>query len=90
MRSCCGKKIKRPDGCPSFPLALGGEGEKVKIVFLSGGNIMHERLLSMGIHLDDEVKVVQKQQGGAILIEKTGNRYALGGGMSLKINVIRC
>jgi Fe2+ transport system protein FeoA len=33
---------------------------------------------------------VQKQHGGALLIEKSGCRYALGGGMAHKINVTRC
>jgi ferrous iron transport protein A len=44
----------------------------------------------MGIHIGDEIKVIQKQNGGAMLIEKTGSRYALGGGMAHKINVTRC
>jgi Fe2+ transport system protein FeoA len=34
--------------------------------------------------------VVQKQNGGAVLIDKRGSRYALGGGMAHKINVTRC
>ncbi len=75
---------------PSFPLALAGEGERVKIVHFHNGAQMRERLLSMGICLDDEIEIIQRQQGGAILIEKTGNRYAFGGGMAHKINVTRC
>jgi len=74
----------------SFSLALVSEGEKVKIYSCRGGGLLRERLLSMGIHIDDEIKVVQKQNGGAMLIEKMGNRFALGGGMALKINVTRC
>jgi len=54
------------------------------------GNQLKERLLSMGLQIDDAVTVISKQPGGATIIEKSGNRYALGGGMSLKINVIRC
>jgi len=75
---------------PSFPLALAGEGEKVKIVLFRGGGTMQERLLSMGVQVEDEIVVIQRQHNGAVLIEKAGSRYALGGGMAHKINVIRC
>lgn len=75
---------------PSFPLAMAGEGELVQIVLFRSGTMMQERLLSMGINLHDEILVIQKQNGGATLIEKSGTRYALGGGMAHKINVIRC
>lgn len=71
-----------------FPLALAAEGERVRIVRMCGG-CLRERLLSMGIDLDDEITVIRRQGGGAVLIEKAGNRYALGGGMAHKINVIR-
>lgn len=73
----------------SFPLALTGEGEKVKIVSCRGGGVLRERLLSMGIHIDDKIQVIQKHRSGTMLIEKTGNRYALGGGMAYKINVTK-
>lgn len=71
----------------SYPLVLAGEGELVEIVHLRGGRLMRERLLSMGINMDDEILVVHKQHNGAVLIEKGGHRYALGGGMAHKINV---
>jgi len=88
--SYCGKKRDGVSQEPSFSLALAGEGEKVKIYCCRGGGLLRERLLSMGIHIDDEIKVVQKQNGGAMLIEKMGSRFALGGGMAHKICVIRC
>ena len=78
------------DSIPSFSLSLAGEGEKVRIVSCRRCGVLRERLLSMGIHIDDEIIVVQKQNGGAVLIEKRGSRYALGGGMAHKINVTRC
>lgn len=88
---CCYENQKRgTNSNPAFSLALAGEGERVKIVSCRGGGLLRERLLSMGIHIDDEIKVIQKQNGGAILIEKIGSRYALGGGMAHKINVTRC
>lgn len=84
---------KQPNAhCPiaSFPLSLAEEGETVRIIMIRSGHRLIERLLSMGLQVEDAVTVVCKQPGGATIIEKSGNRYALGGGMSLKINVIRC
>lgn len=74
----------------SFPLACASEGESVKIVAIRGGGNLIERLISMGIHVEDQVEVVQRQDRGAVLISREGHRYALGGGMAHKINVIRC
>lgn len=90
MHFCGGTKRNKADLNSSFPLAFAGEGEKVRIVFLRGGGAMRERLLSMGICQDDEIMIVQKHDGGAVLIARGGNRIALGGGMAHKINVIRC
>lgn len=73
-----------------FPLSLASEGERVRIVHLKRGSKLQERLISMGIQLEDEIVVVQRQFGGAVLIEKTGNRYAMGGGLAHKIDVVRC
>jgi len=89
MQWVCDQKRRQPHQEASFPLALAGEGEKVKIVWFRGGRMLQERLLSMGIHIGVELVVIQRQPGGALLIEKSGNRYALGGGMAHKINVIR-
>ncbi|WP_051553814.1 FeoA family protein [Desulfobulbus elongatus] len=74
---------------PSYPLVFASEGERVKVVSLHGGCLMRERLLSMGINVDDEILVVHKQENGAVVIEKAGCRYGLGGGMAHKINVIK-
>lgn len=90
MQGCCINQRKRADSNPSFCLALAGEGEKVKIHSCRGCGLLRQRLLGMGIHIDDEIVVVQRQNGGAMLIEKTGSRYALGGGMAHKIQVTRC
>lgn len=72
----------------SCPLAMASEGESVRIIMIRGGRKIQERLLSMGINIEDEIEVVQRQKKGAVLISKEGNRYALGGGMAQKIQVI--
>lgn len=90
MQCRCESQKERAVSSMSFPLAFASQGEKVKIVLLRGGGLLQERLLSMGICVDDEIVIVQKQDGGAVLIARGGNRIALGGGMAHKINVIRC
>jgi Fe2+ transport system protein FeoA len=74
---------------PAFPLALAVEGERVRIVSVRRGRRFQERLLSMGIHVDDVIQVVKCREQGAVVVSKSQSRYALGGGMALKIQVIR-
>ena len=73
----------------SFPLAMASEGESVRIVLIRGGHNIQERMLSMGLTLDDIIEVVQRQNKGAVLISKAGSRYAFGGGRAHKINVTK-
>ena len=89
MSLCCRAQLSEKCLSVSYPLSLANEGEWVKIVQLRGGGLFKERLLSMGIDLEDKILVIRRQHGGAVLIEKSGSRYALGGGMAHKINVIR-
>ncbi|OQY20690.1 MAG: hypothetical protein B6I36_00135 [Desulfobacteraceae bacterium 4572_35.1] len=74
---------------PAFPLAMATEGESVRIVSLRQGRKIQEKLLSMGIKVNDKIEVIHRQGKGAILIAKGSNRYAFGGGMALKIEVTR-
>ena len=76
-------------GASVFALALAGEGESVRIVSVRRGRNIQERLLSMGIKVNDIVKVVRRQNKGSVLVSKGDSRYAFGGGMAHKIQVIR-
>ena len=82
-------KKEQKSSQPSFPLAMAGQGETVRIVSVRRGRNLQERLLSMGIQVDDVIEVVHRRNKGAVLISKENNRYALGGGMALKIHVIK-
>ena len=72
---------------PSFPLALSSAGEVVRIVMIRGGGKMKERLLSIGLQVNDVVEIVQCREKGAVLVAKDDNRFMLGGGMAQKIYV---
>jgi Fe2+ transport system protein FeoA len=77
-----------PSSLSAFPLALAGEGNKVKIVSLRGGKGFQERLISMGLNIGDEIEVILCRERGPILVAKEGMRYGLGGGMAQKIFVV--
>jgi ferrous iron transport protein A len=70
-----------------LPLALAGEGERSRIISLGRGRGFHGKLMSMGLKVGDEIKVIHRRPGGAVLIAKDGARYAMGGGMAQKILV---
>ena len=71
----------------ALPLALASEGERLRIVSLRGGRGFHEKLVSMGLNVGDEIEVIQRRAGGTVLIAKEGTRYGMGGGMAQKILV---
>ena len=71
----------------ALPLALASEGERLRIVSLRGGRGFHEKLVSMGLNVGDEIEVIQRRAGGTVVIARGGNRYGLGGGMAQKILV---
>ena len=52
-------------------------GARVRIVQLRAGARMRERLSGMGLAVAGEISVLQRQGGGAVLIETGGKRYAL-------------
>jgi Fe2+ transport system protein FeoA len=72
-----------------LPLPLAVIGEYVRIAAIRGGSKCKERLLSIGIQVEDVVRVIQSRPNGAVLIAKGGNRLMLGGGMAQKIFVIK-
>lgn len=71
----------------TLPLALAGEGKSFRIISLRGGRGFHGKLVSMGLNVGDEIEVMQRRAGGAVLIAKEGIRYGVGGGMAQKIFV---
>jgi ferrous iron transport protein A len=72
----------------SFPLPMAHGGERLRIVGFQGGRGFQEKLLSMGLNIGDEIKIMEHQRrGAAIVLAKGETRYILGGGMALKVSV---
>ena len=87
--SWANKHACQQNNTSSFPLALAGTGENVRISMIRGGISIKERLLSMGLQVDDVIAVVQCRRKGAVLVAKNENRFMLGGGMAHKIHVTK-
>ncbi|MBL4901216.1 MAG: ferrous iron transport protein A [Desulfocapsa sp.] len=83
------QQVQQKNRGPSFPLALSSVGETVRIVMIRGCGKMKERLLSIGLQVDDSIEIVQCREKGAVLVAKDDNRFMLGGGMAQKIYVVK-
>lgn len=70
----------------TFPLAMAGEGERVRIQSLQGGKGLAKRLTELGLNPGTEVRIVARQ-GGGLVVARGETRLALGCGMAVKISV---
>ena len=70
-----------------LPLAFAEVGEKIRIISMRGGRGFNNKVVSMGLKVGDEIRVVYRRPGGAVLIAKEGTRYGLGVVMAQKILV---
>ena len=75
-----------PAAAKAFPLAMAGEGERVRIRTLQGGKGLAKRLTELGLNPGIEVRIVARQ-GGGLVVARGETRLALGGGMASKILV---
>ena len=57
-------KIKRNDDRTALPLRLAREGDRVRIVSLSGGRGFHDRLAGLGLRIGERVEVIQNRIEG--------------------------
>jgi len=76
----------RPAAAKSFPHAMAGEGERVRVQSLQGGKGLAKRLTELGLNPGAEVRIVARQ-GGGLVVARGEARLALGCGMAVKILV---
>lgn len=91
---------RAPDGAPversvagmraagRFPLTMARDGERVRIVALHAGRGLDRRLAAMGLAVGMEVRVMQSQTEGPLLVAVRDTRLGLGRGMAHKILVV--
>ncbi len=77
-------------GCrESFPLALVSAGEDVCIFRIGGGKTVQDTCAQQGLLLGHAIKLMQKNAGGACVVEVMGSRIMLGADISRRIVVQR-
>jgi ferrous iron transport protein A len=72
----------------AFPLAMAQEGERVKIVSVTGGKRMIMRMIAMGLVEEMELVVLQRHRENGFVVACGETRLALGFGIASKIQVI--
>lgn len=71
------------------PLSMLGSGRSARVVALAGGLEFRQRLVSMGLNIGSEVRIVSSgNASGPTLIASGHSRLALGSGMTKKILVV--
>ncbi len=68
------------------PLMMSKEGDRVRVVALTGGAGLDKRMTQMGLNIGAELTVVLRQ-GGGLVVQRGESRFALGGGMAHKVMV---
>ena len=79
--------MKNDSVTQAFPLIMASQGERVKIVTVTGGKNLIRRLIAMSLIEETELEVVQRQRGSGLVVICGETRLALGAGMANKIMV---
>jgi ferrous iron transport protein A len=80
--------MKNKNITPIFPLPMAKEGERVKIVGVTGGKRLIKRLIAMGLIEEMELEVLQRQKENSLLVVCGETRLALGFGIANQIKVV--
>ena len=71
----------------STSLAAIGPGKQARVVAVTAGHNLAQRLADMGLTPGTVLRVVNRQGSGPILVELRGTKIVLGSGISQKIIV---
>jgi len=72
-----------------IPLTMAKQGEKVRVLKISGGRGLVQRLTEMGLYPGVEIEIISDGHRGPFIIGVGGSRLGLGFGMIKKIFVER-
>ena len=70
-----------------MPLAMARPGELVTVIGVRAGRGLLRRLADMGLTPGIQIRVINSQMAGPVLIDLRGSRVALGRGVAQKILV---
>ena len=71
----------------AMPLCMAGTGEAVRVVGIWARGGLARKLADMGMVPGAEIRLVNRQGVGPVLVDLKGSRLALGRGMAMKIMV---
>ncbi|HOI15604.1 MAG: FeoA domain protein [Syntrophaceae bacterium PtaU1.Bin231] len=70
-----------------MPLSIVEPGKRVRILSVSAGRDLSERLASLGIVPGTEIEVLQNVSRGPFIVSVKGSRIMMGRGMACRIFV---
>ena len=70
-----------------MPLAMARPGKLVTVVGVRAGRGLQRKLADMGLTPGVQIKVINSDMSGPVLIDLRGTRVAMGRGIALKIAV---
>lgn len=70
-----------------MPLAMAGRGGTVRVTGIRAGWGLQRRLADMGLTPGVQIRVMNSQRPGPVMIDLRGSRVALGHGVAQKIMV---
>ena len=70
-----------------MPLSMASPGDLVKVVSIRAGWGLQRRLADMGLTPGVQVRIINSQRPGPVVIDVRGSRLALGHGVAHKIMV---
>jgi ferrous iron transport protein A len=70
-----------------MPLAMARPGELLSVIGLRAGWGLQRRLADMGLTPGVQIRVINSQMSGPVIIDLRGSRIALGRGVAQKILV---
>ena len=72
---------------PLMPLAMTSPGEVVQVVDIRAGRGLTRRLADMGLTPGVNIRIINSQMSGPVVIDLRGSRLVLGHGVAQKILV---
>jgi ferrous iron transport protein A len=68
-----------------IPLAMMRQGERAKVLSISGGKGLVRRLTEMGLYPGVEIEIISNMGAGPLIIGLGGSRLGIGFGIAKKI-----
>lgn len=72
---------------PAMPLSMMSPGELAQVINIRSGWGLQRRLADMGLTPGAQIRIINNQMRGSVIIDLRGSRLALGRGVAQKIMV---